>query len=241
MCGIVANFSDNPSVILKDHIIKGMLDTIAHRGPDGSGILKISETAIIGHRRLAVIDVKSGGQPMVSADGRYSLVFNGEIYNYIELRQELLDLGYKFNTDSDTEVLLISLIKWGIEALKKLNGMFAFVLHDRMDGAWIAARDHFGIKPLYYADTGFELIFASEIKALLAHPSVKACRDEKALHQYLTFQFCLDDRTLFSGIHKIKPAHFLAGKGNEIKKEECYWDVDYRIDVNTSGDEFEEH
>ena len=137
---------------------------IVHRGPDGEGKAQIENQALFGHRRLAIIDLEHGQQPMVSEDNRYTLIFNGEIYNYLELRQLLIQKGVSFRTFSDTEVLLQMLIQFGVEALKKLNGMFAFIFHDRNENQWIAARDPFGIKPLYfYEDDGY-LYFASEIK-----------------------------------------------------------------------------
>lgn len=207
-----------------------MLARLAHRGPDGSGRIEIAGQALFGHRRLAVIDIEHGVQPMRSKDERYTLIFNGEIYNYLELRAAMARDGVQFKTESDTEVLLELLITEGPSALRKLNGMFAFVLHDRESGTWIAGRDAFGIKPLYYTAADGELLFASEIKALFAHPGVHAARDDAALQEYLTFQFCLHDRTLFNGIRKVEPGHYLIGRGAEIERDECYWDTDYRID-----------
>ena len=192
----------------------------------------------MGHRRLAIIDLEHGAQPMCSNNQRYTLVYNGEIYNYLELRQALVQQGQHFDTVSDTEVLLKLLIQNGAGAISRLNGMFAFVFHDREKNTWIAARDPFGIKPLYYAGIGDELLFASEIKALLAHPAIHPRRDEAALHQYLALQFCLDERTLFSGIHKIKPGFYFAGHGSVIDQKVCYWETNYRIDHYHTEDYF---
>ncbi len=211
--------------------MKAMLASIAHRGPDGEGVAHLAGQALLGHRRLAIIDIEHGAQPMRSADSRYSIVFNGEIYNYLELRQNLIQHGEKFETFSDTEVLLKLMIREGTKGINRLNGMFAFVFHDAQAKRWIAARDHFGIKPLYYAlPDQDELVFASEIKSLLIHPLVNAKRDDDALHQYLALQFCLDDRTLFSGIRKIKPGYYVTGRGSQIEQEVCYWDTNYQID-----------
>ena len=207
-----------------------MLASIVHRGPDGQGLHHVPNQVLFGHCRLAIIDLEHGQQPMVSPCRRYTLIFNGEIYNYHELRQDLVKAGSPCRTESDTEVLLQALILWGAEAIGKLNGMFAFVFHDREANNWIAARDHFGIKPLYYVSLSDELLFASEIKALLEHPTVQASCDESALQQYLAFQFCLDDRTLFAGIHKIRPGHYLTGQGSAIDCDICYWDTNYQID-----------
>ena len=215
-----------------------MLSRIAHRGPDGEGRVYIPSQALLGHRRLAIIDLEHGAQPMCSSNQRYTLVFNGEIYNYLELRQTLIQEGQHFDTFSDTEVLLKLLVRDGARAISRLNGMFAFVFHDRDNNRWIAARDPFGIKPLYYTSTADELLFASEIKALLAHPEIHARRDDSALHQYLALQFCLDERTLFSGIQKLKPGFYFTGHGSEIDQKVCYWDTNYEIDHYHTEDYF---
>jgi len=229
MCGIAGIIGNRPLV---DRLatVHAMISRIAHRGPDGEGLAHRENQALLGHCRLAIIDLEHGRQPMVSPDARYTLVYNGEIYNYIELRQALIQQGCRFETFSDTEVLLNLLIRDGKDAIKRLNGMFAFVFHDRKDNTWIAARDPFGIKPLYFSALPEEFVFASEIKALLEHPQINARRDDLALQQYLTFQFCLEERTLFAGIKKIKPGHFLLGRGADINAEHCYWDTNYHID-----------
>lgn len=238
MCGLVTIHSSGRPLDDRLGVLDAMLSRIAHRGPDGEGKVHIPGQALLGHRRLAIIDLEYGSQPMCSKDHRYSLVFNGEIYNYMELRQTLIQQGQHFVTFSDTEVLLKLLIQDGAHAINRLNGMFAFVFHDRETNAWIAARDPFGIKPLYYANAPDELLFASEIKALLPHPSIKARRDEAALHQYLALQFCLDERTLFSGIFKIKPGYYFTGHGSLIEKKACYWDTNYQIDYYHTEDFF---
>jgi asparagine synthase (glutamine-hydrolysing) len=230
MCGFVAFLSSGSSLAERQVVMTQMLASISHRGPDGEGVHHVPRQAFFGHRRLAVIDLEHGVQPMLTADQRYSLVFNGEIYNYIELRKELEREGCHFVTQSDTEVLLQVLVHKGEAAIELLNGMFAFLFHDRESNTWIAARDHFGIKPLYYSSADEELLFASEIKSLLIHPDIKATRDERSLHQYLALQFCLDDRTLFDGIHKVKPGHYLIGQGSSILADRCYWDMNYNID-----------
>lgn len=210
-------------------VLAEMMEAIRHRGPDGEGSACF-EKAFLGHRRLAIIDLDSGHQPMYSPDGRYVIVYNGEIYNYLEIRQSLVKQGVRFTTHSDTEVLLYLLVNEGKEALWRLNGMFAFFFYDTRTGDWIAARDHFGIKPFYYVRTEDEFIFASEIKALLRHPAVPVRRDDFALQQYLTFQFCLGSRTLFEGVCKLEPGHLLVGNGSAILNDECYWKTDYHID-----------
>lgn len=230
MCGIAAILTDGRDLLDRRATIEAMTRRLAHRGPDGSGVHHVPQQALFGHRRLAIIDTVAGVQPMVSSDGRYTLVYNGEIYNYIELRQELIAAGCQFQTSSDTEVLFQLLICTGSAGITRLNGMFAFVFHDRQRNQWVAARDPFGIKPLYYTTSGDELVFASEIKALLEHPGVRAVRDSHAFHQYLHFQFCLNERTLFDGIYKLLPGHVMYGHGSTINTTTAYWNTNYHID-----------
>jgi asparagine synthase (glutamine-hydrolysing) len=240
MCGLVTLHSQSKDLQGRRTVLETMLSHISHRGPDGQGVSHSPNQALFAHCRLAVIDLKNGAQPMRSEDGRFTLVFNGEIYNYLELAEELKKTGCTLKTASDTEVLLQVLIHRGPEALLQLNGMFAFVFHDRQNNRWIAARDHFGIKPLYYAEAGDELIFASEIKAILPHPEIQKRRNDRALNQYLCFQFCLGDQTLFEGIRQVRPGHYLVGEGSKILQDACYWDTNYRVDYAHTEAWFEE-
>lgn len=240
MCGLAAILTHNQDLSSRSALMKEMLSRLAHRGPDGEGVHHVPNQALFGHRRLAIIDLEHGGQPISSGNGRYTLVFNGEIYNYIELGKQLKSHGVALNTSSDTEVLLQLLIRKGTEALLDLNGMFAFVFHDQQENQWIAARDHFGIKPLYFAELPSELLFASEIKAILAHPDIKPERDDRSLQQYLSFQFCLDDRTLFKGIRKVRPGYYLLGRGSKILKEVSYWDTNYHVDYDHTESWFQD-
>jgi asparagine synthase (glutamine-hydrolysing) len=239
MCGIVSIHTNKKDLSGSLSVLENMITKINHRGPDGEGKIHLLNQALFGHKRLAIIDIKHGQQPMRSDDYRYTLIFNGEIYNYIELKDLLLKEGILFKSSSDTEVLFKLLINKGSKALDYINGMFSFVFHDTKTNTWLAARDHFGIKPLYYALCGDELVFASEIKAILEHPEIRAERDDYSLQQYLTFQFCLDNRTLFKNVKKVKPGHFLIGKGSEIKKEVCYWDINHQIDDEKTEDWYE--
>jgi len=177
---------------------------------------------------------------MISPDGRFTLIFNGEIYNYIELRQELIQRGVRFRTFSDTEVLLRLFEEEGPGCVRRLNGMFAFAVWDRKQRSLFAARDHFGIKPLYYSELNDgSLVFASEIKALLRHPDVKGRVADHALNEYFTFQFCLNGKTLFDGVKRLPPAHVLEWRSDEacprIKK---YWEISYEIDTHHTEEYF---
>lgn len=230
MCGVAGIFGRSNTVDVTA-VVASMLNKLSHRGPDGEGIVR-GESYVLGHKRLAIIDIEHGMQPMVSEDMRYRISFNGEIYNYLELRQRLSQRGYHFKTHSDTEVLLALLILDGVKALKQLNGMFAFAFHDQKTDEWILARDQFGIKPLYYVELKNSVVFSSEIKALLNHPELKPELDWDSLQQYMTFQFCLGDKTLFQNVKKIEPGHYITGTKGTIKQKVRYWDANYDIDEN---------
>ena len=228
MCGFVGIVS-RAGRDIEPELLRRMGGVLAHRGPDGEGQY-IADGVGLHHKRLAIIDPEHGQQPM-SSDG-VVVAYNGEIYNFVELGAELRQKGHPFRTNTDTEVLLRSYHEHGVGCLSELNGMFAFVLHDTRRRRVIAARDHFGIKPLYYCTTpdGF-FLFASEIKALLVHPSVRAAVDAEALQDYLVFQYVLEDRTLFSGIRKLGPGCVLeldlvSGKIETTQ----YWDLSFKID-----------
>ncbi|MBP6702039.1 MAG: asparagine synthase (glutamine-hydrolyzing), partial [Vicinamibacteria bacterium] len=236
MCGICGLFGTGRPIAEGRRIVDGMMKALAHRGPDGEGRAE-GRGIVLGHRRLSIIDVEGGAQPMISADGRFALTFNGEIYNYLELKRELTDEGVSFRTVSDAEVLLELLIRRGEKALPQLNGMFAFAFCDLKTGEWMLARDPFGIKPLYLSEFGQEIGFASEIKAFLAHPDFRRALDHEALSEYLTFQFTLSERTLFSGVRKIEPGTYVKGRGVRIQSVARYWDFDFESPLYTSIDE----
>ncbi len=237
MCGICGFFGESRSSAERNEIADRMSVKIAHRGPDDLGSFSDSN-ASLRHRRLAIIDIAGGSQPMLSDDRRYVLVFNGEIYNFIELRQELKAIGQTFRTKSDTEVLLQALIRWGKDSLPKLNGMFAFCFLDTKTGDWILARDAIGIKPLYWTQVGEEFVFASEIKALLEHPSLASRLDGQALQEYLAFQFCLGERTLFEGVRKLLPGTWMSGRNGKRLEIGTYWEPNYNIDETKTEEEF---
>ncbi len=235
MCGIVGirHFSNAP---VDAGILQKMAQTLHHRGPDDEGMF-IDAGAGFFHKRLSIIDLNAGKQPMTDDD--CTIVFNGEIYNYIELRQSLVQRGHVFHTHSDTEVILKMYREYGLEAIERLNGMFAFLLYDKSRKRIVAARDHFGIKPLYYFRDREKILFASEIKALLAHPDVKAEPNREALEEYLTFQFVLGERTLFQGVQKVLPGHYLIV---DLKDNNCtevmYWEPNFQTDKHHNEEYF---
>lgn len=235
MCGIVGIYHKN-GIPVREEVLKPMADTIHHRGPDDEGSFVDNDIGFF-HKRLSIIDLSTGHQPMT--DGDLTIAFNGEIYNYIELRQELVQAGCRFRTHSDTEVILKMYQVYGEEAIGRLNGMFAFLLYDKGRRRLIAARDHFGIKPLYLYEDGEKAIFASEIKAILAHPGVTAVLNRESLNEYLTFQFLLGGHTLFQGIKKLLPGHYLAidmkNGSSELAK---YWEPNFKVDKHHTLDYF---
>lgn len=202
---------------------------IRHRGPDGSGHwISPNGQIALGHVRLSIIDIDTGSQPMTSDDGRYTIIYNGEVFNFIELRSELG--ASNFRTSSDTEVVLRAFQRWGSECLSKLRGMFAFAIWDAHEETLFLARDRFGIKPLYWVVTDSGFYFASEAKALL--PFIKNRRtNSSALSDYFTFQFCLGEKTLIDGVRQMPAAHYMVLRAGEIRPEPVrYWEVHYNID-----------
>ncbi|HEY8228677.1 MAG TPA: asparagine synthase (glutamine-hydrolyzing) [Pyrinomonadaceae bacterium] len=234
MCGIAGIISINP-----EQYIGRMLETVAHRGRDDNGVWvsnaidEAGRKVCLGHRRLAIIDTSSAGhEPMLSHDGRYVITFNGEIYNFRELREQLRSLGHVFKTQTDTEVLLAAFSEWKDDSLTRLNGMFAFAIWDNRERELTLARDHVGIKPLYYSealetnDVPGSFIFASEIKAILATGLIPATIDPEALHQFLTFLWAPDPNTLFAGVKTVPPGHVLKFKDNRLDIKQ-WWDVSF--------------
>lgn len=237
MCGItgILNLDGQP---VSPVILRKMTDALAHRGPDGEGFLT-DGNAGLGHRRLAIIDLSPAGhQPMLTRDGRYALTYNGEIYNFQELRAELEALGHQFRSRSDSEVLLNAFTEWGESCLLRLNGMFAFAIWDKQARHLFLARDRYGIKPLYYTLRGSVFLFGSEIKAILAHPAYRTELDKEALLEYFTFQNVFTDRTLFKDV-RLLPAgcHMTVARGNGITTNR-YWDFHF-AEPEEPGDERE--
>jgi asparagine synthase (glutamine-hydrolysing) len=231
MCGITGIFNLNGEPI-SISVLRKMTDVIYHRGPDAEGFW-INSYVGFGHRRLSIIDVSSlGNQPMQTEDGRYIITYNGELYNYINLRVELKSKGYTFFSKSDTEVVLKSYAEWGEECVKKFNGMFAFAVWDKKKKSLFLARDRYGIKPLYYYWNKNIFIFASEIKSILKHPKYNFNVSIEALNEYFSFQNIFTDLTLFKNVKILPPASTIILKYDKKDKviTRKYWDYDFRDD-----------
>lgn len=216
MCGFVGFSGSENATYNRQAVIDAMSDRIAHRGPDSSGSY-VSDKVSLGFRRLSIIDLEGGSQPIHSADGRYVIVFNGEIYNYRELRDGLIsDFGCNFATSSDTEVILQTYMKYKEKTAEMLRGMFAFVILDKTDGSLYGARDYFGIKPFYYAEMGETFMFGSEIKSFLDHPDFKREINPDALKMYLVFQYSPLPETIFKGVYKLPAGTYFTYKGGVL-------------------------
>ncbi len=226
MCGFVGftNTQNNSNKIIGE-----MMDKIKHRGPDSGGQY-IDEDIALGFRRLSIIDISSSGdQPIYNEDNSKVLLFNGEIYNYRSIREELINAGHEFRTNTDSEVLIHGYEEYGDGILNKLRGMFAFVIWDKNTKELFGARDFFGIKPMYYAVMGDTFIFGSEIKAFLVHPDFKKELNETALENYLTFQYSPTEKTFFKNVFKLLPAHYFKYSNGKLSVSR-YWDIKFDPD-----------
>jgi asparagine synthase (glutamine-hydrolysing) len=225
MCGISGIYhyaSDEP---VSEQILRRMTDVIKHRGPDDEGFY-LHLRAGLGHRRLSIIDIAGGHQPIFNEDGTIAVVFNGEIYNYLDLMQRVEDRGHRFKTRSDTETIVHLYEEFGEACVPMLHGMFAFALWDARANVMLLARDRVGKKPLYYADCDGRLVFASELKSLLENPSVPRVIDEEALADYFSFQYIPSPKSIFREIRKVRAGHYLVATRNGIRDNE-YWDLDF--------------
>lgn len=236
MCG-VAGFVNVDGAPASVHIAAAMGSAIAHRGPDDSGQWSHGAVAL-SHRRLSIIDTSAAGhQPMCTTDGRFALSYNGELYNFHDLRSELQRLGVAFSSVSDTEVVLQSLATWGMDALGRFNGMFALAFVDTHRRTVLIARDRYGVKPLYVARSPRSIIFGSEVKAILQHPDVHARLDEGGLTEYLTFQNFFTSRTLFKGVEMVPPATgWLISADGDVHSRQ-FWDFDFVEPAQADEDE----
>ncbi|MDO8626802.1 MAG: asparagine synthase (glutamine-hydrolyzing) [Candidatus Magasanikbacteria bacterium] len=239
MCGIVGKFNFN-GVPVEEREIRIMAERIAHRGPDDSGVF-VSGPLGLGHRRLAIIDLSPAGhQPMSDASGNYRITFNGEIYNFLDLRRELEQDGVVFKSRSDTEVIIYLYIKYGAACLMKLRGMFALAIWDTNKRELFVARDRVGKKPLKYYLDKQTFIFASELKAFLNNPAVAREVDPAALDEYLSLGYVPSPRTGFKNIAKLEPAHYLIVKESGEVQKKRYWDIDFTKKLTHTKPEWEE-
>ncbi len=229
MCGFTGftNHIENA-----DEILEKMMNTIIHRGPDSGGKY-IDQNIALGFRRLSIIDLEQGNQPIFNEDDSKVLTFNGEIYNYQSIREELIKKGHIFKTKSDSEVLLHGYEEYGKELLNKLRGMFAFVIWDKNTKELFGARDFFGIKPLYFSISGDSFLFGSEIKSFLPHPHFKKELNTDALESYLTFQYSAHNETFFKNVFKLPPAHYFTYKDGKLNINR-YWNIDFNANEKTN-------
>jgi len=234
MCGI-AGFSQFDQERASQQTLIEMGNAIFHRGPD-AGAEYLDDNIALCHRRLAIIDLSDAGvQPMHSFDQRYVIAFNGEIYNFLELRENLISEGYQFNTHTDTEVILALYAKYGSDCLSHLNGMFAFALWDKQNKTLFIARDRMGKKPLYYHFDGKNIYFASELKSLLKLPQIPREVSNEAVYDFFAYQYIPDPKTIFSNVYKLEPGHFITLDSSGLTKQQ-YWDISF-AQVNTDSEE----
>lgn len=243
MCGIAGIFNLNGEPV-SPVFLRKMTDAIAHRGPDGEGFYTDSFIGF-GHRRLAIIDLSPAGhQPMITEDRQFAITYNGEVYNFQELRVELESLGHSFRSRTDTEVVLHAYAQWGVECVERFNGMFAFAIWDKTRQELFLVRDRYGIKPFYYTFQGNTFLFASEQKAVLAHPAVQRTIDPEALIEYFTFQNLFTDKTFLRGIHILPAGHWAKltiGHVTSALKLHQYWDFNFKEpDIFAKDEEYVE-
>lgn len=228
MCGICGYVNLDNAPILDGKIARSMADAIIHRGPDDEG-LYIKDNVVLGHRRLSIIDLEQGHQPIINAQGNLAIVYNGEVYNFLELKTELINRGYVFHTRSDTEVVLNAYAEWGAGCLARFNGMFAMAIWDGRKKELFLARDRFGKKPLYYTSSGNCFIFSSELKSLYCHPAVKMDIDRMAMAKYFAHDYIPAPRTIIKDVCKLEAGHYLVIKGREVINKR-YWDFRFNLD-----------
>jgi asparagine synthase (glutamine-hydrolysing) len=225
MCGICGVFNAHSEEPVSGEMIERMIDSISHRGPDDSGAY-LDGPVGLGFTRLSIIDLSGGHQPMSNETGDVWLVFNGEIWNYKELRKELIEKGHQFRTNSDTETIVHAYEEYGVDCVARLHGMFGFAIWDAPRKRLLLARDRAGKKPLYYTRVNGNVIFGSEIKSLLYHPDVKRQADPQALADFLSVRYVPGPATLFANVFKVLPGHWLLCEQNALR-EECYWDYTF--------------
>ncbi|MFL6280147.1 MAG: asparagine synthase (glutamine-hydrolyzing) [Vicinamibacterales bacterium] len=237
MCGIAGRFNYDARRPIDHGCLVAMTDAVAHRGPDAAGYYEGAGIAL-GHRRLSIIDLATGDQPLANEDGSVQVVFNGEIYNFADVRAELIELGHRFRTSSDTEVIVHGYEQWGARLVDRFRGMFAFAVWDDKARRLLLARDRLGVKPLYYCDLpGRGLVFGSEIKSLLQDPEVSRDWRPEAIDEYLTLLYIPAPDTVYRDIHKLPPAHVLVAENGTVRVSR-YWDLEFTGDGDLSEDTY---
>lgn len=241
MCGIAGIFHLETAKPVDPERVKRMTDAIAHRGPDGAGVWTAPGVGL-GHRRLSIIDLGGGAQPMLSDDEALAVTFNGEIYNFLELRKELESAGYAFRTDSDTECILHGYRHWGVDCVKHFHGMFVFAIYDARERTLFLARDRLGVKPLHYAQTADgSVLFGSELKALTAHPALRKDVSLSAVDDYLAFGYVPDTNCMLGSVAKLPAgSHLTLKQGRPLPKPVRYWDLDFSNRAKAGRAELEE-
>jgi asparagine synthase (glutamine-hydrolysing) len=236
MCGIAGRFNFDAARPVDGQVLRAMTDCIAHRGPDSAGYYR-GQGIGLGHRRLSIIDLATGDQPLANEDGRVQVVFNGEIYNFADVRAELVSRGHRFRTHSDTEIIVHGYEEWGERCVERFRGMFAFALWDASERRLLLARDRLGVKPLYYAELpGIGIVFGSEIKALLEDPEVSRDWQPEAIDAYLTLLYVPAPETVYAGIRKLPPAHVLVADRHGVRLSR-YWTLTFTGDGDAAREE----
>src|SRR5262245_7761247 len=235
MCGIAGKFHFNPSQPIDAACVTAMTTAVAHRGPDADGFY-FGTGVGLGHRRLSIIDLSTGNQPLSNEDGTIWVVFNGEIYNFADVRADLIAHGHRFRTNTDTEVIVHAYEQWGARSVERFRGMFAYALWDEPRRRLVLVRDRLGVKPLHYAVTPSGVTFGSEIKSLLEDPVVPREWSPEAVDAYLTLQYVPGPQTIYSGIWKLPPAHLLVAENGRVSIRR-YWDLHFTGDGDTSREE----
>ncbi|MFK7886872.1 MAG: XrtA/PEP-CTERM system amidotransferase [Gammaproteobacteria bacterium] len=228
MCGISGIFDTQTAAPVDEQLLRVMNDSMEHRGPDDFG-LHIEVGVGLGHRRLSIIDLEGGKQPIANEDGSVIVTYNGEIYNFQPLREQLINKGHTFRTNSDTEVIVHGYEEWGVDCVKRFNGMFAFAVYDRNKQTLFMARDRLGIKPLYYSILpNGRLLFGSELKALQQHSELSNSISARSIEDYFTFGYVPDPDTILEGVHKLAPGYsLLLERGKPVPKPHQYWDLPF--------------
>ncbi|MGB0721427.1 MAG: XrtA/PEP-CTERM system amidotransferase [Gammaproteobacteria bacterium] len=240
MCGITGIYQTRPGAPVDRDLLARMNDSISHRGPDDSGLL-VEPGVGLGHRRLSIIDLSGGHQPLFNEDGSVAVVFNGEIYNYRELGAQLRELGHQLKTLSDTEVIVHAWEQWGVDCVHRFRGMFAFAVWDRKRQSVFLARDRLGIKGIYWSQLADgTVVFGSELKALMQHPDLPRRHDPEAVEEYFSFGYIPEPRSIYTGVYKLPPGcHMLLERGRDAPQPVRYWDVPFESDHATDRQDAE--